>query len=266
MTSSGVERAESNAVSNDESLDFDAESIFAELRPWLLAIASRGVGDVVEAEDIVQEAWIRWHKCDRSVVRNPRAFLSAATARLSSNAVQSARARHESCTHTWPLEAADVSIDPAFVAERGEAIEVAMQLALEKLSPDERAAFVLRHAFDYPYGRIAEIIQQTQASVRQHVSRARKRLTGGQAAPISAIKHKQLLDAFLAGAHDGNLVALEQLLAADVIQAGHRRGFTPNGANLVRNASATSVAAVGPVTGVHEHRGRTEAKAAATRA
>ena len=98
----------------------------------------------------------------------------------------------------------------------------AMRLALEKLSPSERAAYVLRHAFDYPYVRIAQIIQQSPASVRQHVSRARRRLTGGDCAPISAIKHQQLVDAFVAGARDGNLIPLERLFAADVIQGGNR--------------------------------------------
>ena len=201
-----------------------AESLFVELRPRLYTIACRGVGDVGEAEDIVQETWIRWQNCDRSTVRDPRAFLAATTARLSCNAVQSARARHETYIHTWLPEPADATADPVLAAERGDAIDFAVRLTLEKLSPSQRASYVLRHAFDYPYARIAEIIQQTQASVRQHVSRARKRLTGRNRVAISVRKHRQLLDAFVAGAQEGNLVALEQLLAADVIRGGHRRG------------------------------------------
>jgi RNA polymerase sigma factor (sigma-70 family) len=192
-----------------------AESIFAEVRPRLFAIAYRTVGDVAEAEDMVQEAWIKWQNCDRTTVRDPRAFLAAATARLSSNAAQSARARHETYIHTWLREPVDTTGDPALAAERAEALEFAMRLTLE-LSPSERAAYVLRHAFDYPYARIAEITHQTQASVRQHVSRARKHLAGRKRAAISAGNHQQLLDAFVAGAQDGNLIALEQLLAADV--------------------------------------------------
>jgi RNA polymerase sigma factor (sigma-70 family) len=203
-----------------------AESTFAELRPRLLAIAYRSIGDIGEAEDIVQEAWIRWQNCDRSTVRDPRAFLTATIARLSSNAVQSARARRETYIDTWLPEPADATADPLLAAERGDAIELAVRLTLEKLSPSERASYVLRHAFDYPYGRIAEIIQQTQASVRQHVSRARKRLTGRHRVAFSVRKHQQLMVAFMAGAHDGNLVALEQLLAADVIQGRDRRGRT----------------------------------------
>ena len=151
----------------------------------------RLVGRPDEAEDIVQETWIRWQNCDRSTVRDPRAFLAATTARLSSNAAQSARARHESYIHTWLPEPADATADPALAAERGDAIEFAVRLTLEKLSPSQRASYVLRHAFDYPYVRIAEIIQQTQASVRQHVSRARKRLAGRDRVAISVRKHRQ---------------------------------------------------------------------------
>ena len=172
-------------------------------------------------------------------------------------------ARHETYIHTWLPEHADATADPALAAERCDAIEFAVRLTLEKLSPSQRAAYVLRHAFDYPYERIAEIIQQTQGSVRQHVRRARKRLTGRNRATISVSKHRQLLDAFVAGAQDGNLVALEQLLAADVIKAGHRCGPTRNDANLIRNASARSLVSPRLVAGVHEPRDRTQAKAAA---
>jgi RNA polymerase sigma-70 factor (ECF subfamily) len=196
-----------------------AESVFADFRPRLFAIAYRRLGDVTEAEDIVQETWIRWQNCDRAAVRDPRAFLAAATARLSTNFVMSARARHETCIDTSLLESADATADPAVLTERGEEIELAMRLILETLTPSERAAYVLRHAFDYPYVRIAEIVEQTQASVRQHVSRARKRLTGQHRAAISTAQHQQLLDAFVAGAQDGDLIALEQLFAADIVQS-----------------------------------------------
>lgn len=264
MTSSGVARTVLNLESlYDMPESLVAESFFAELRPRLFAIAYRRVGDVGEAEDIVQETWIRWQNCDRSTVRDPRAFLAATTARLSSNAAQSARARHETYIHTWLPEPADATADPVLAAERGDAIEFAVRLTLEKLSPSQRASYVLRHAFDYPYVRIAEIIQQTQASVRQHVSRARKRLAGRNRVAISVRKHRQLLDAFVAGAQDGNLVALEQVLAADVIKEGQRCGPTRTDANLIRNASARSLAALGPVTGVHEQRDRSQAKAGA---
>jgi RNA polymerase sigma factor (sigma-70 family) len=214
-----------------------AASVFADVRPQLIGIAYRVLGSRGEAEDIVQEAWIRWQNCDRSSVRDATAFLATTTARLSSNAVQSARARRETYMNPRLQDPVDTTANPELAAERAEALEFALRLILEKLSPSERAAFVLRHAFDYPYERIAEIVQQTQASVRQHVSRARKRLTGGEGAAISATKHQKLLDAFVAGAQTGNLTALERLFAADVNQwrRGHDRIQTTG--SPTRNAS-----------------------------
>jgi RNA polymerase sigma factor (sigma-70 family) len=193
-----------------------AVSIFADIRPRLLGIAYRVLGSRDEAEDVVQEAWIRWQNCDRSIIRDASAFLATTTARLSSNAVQSARVRRETYMGVWQPDPVDTSVTPELSAERAEALEAALCLTLEKLSPSERAAYVLRHAFDYPYERIAEIVKQTQANVRQHVSRAGRRLTGEQCATINSNKHRQLLDAFVHGAQTGDLTALERLLAADV--------------------------------------------------
>jgi RNA polymerase sigma-70 factor (ECF subfamily) len=258
MTSSGV------AHTVFEAPDSVGDSTFAELRPRLFSIAYRSVGDVREAEDIVQETWIRWRNCDRGTVRDARAFLATATARLSSNAVQSARARHETYVDTWLPEPPDATADPALVAERGEAIEFAMRLMLEKLSPNERAAYVLRHAFDYPYARIAEIIEQTQASVRQHISRARKRLTGRQRVAISAGEHQQLLGAFVAGAQDGDLIALEQLFAADSLQGRGRCGPGQIDASRIHGTPTRSHGALAPGKGVHKLRDGTRAKPAAT--
>jgi RNA polymerase sigma factor (sigma-70 family) len=222
-----------------------AASIFAGVRPQLFGIAYRVLGNRGEAEDIVQEAWIRWQNCDRSQVRDAFAFLATTTARLSSNAALSARVRRE--TYIGPKDdPVDISANPELAAERAEALEFALRLTLERLSPSERAAYVLRHAFDYPYERIAEIVQQTQASVRQHVSRAGKRLTGGKRAAISSSKHQQLLDAFLAGAQTGNLTALERLLAADVIGGGSAHSRVQIAARPTRNAPVRSLTARAP--------------------
>jgi RNA polymerase sigma factor (sigma-70 family) len=241
-----------------------AASIFADVRPQLLRIAYRVLGNPGEAEDIVQEAWIRWQNCDRTQVRDAFAFLATTTARLSSNAAQSARARRETCMAPKD-DPADTSANPELAAERAEAVEVALRLTLEKLSPSERAAYVLRHAFDYPYERIAEIVQQTQASVRQHVSRAQKRLTGGKRAAISSSKHQQLLDAFVAGAQTGNLTALERLFAADVIHREIPYGRAHIAASPTRNTSARSLAAPARSRGSHDRRGQSQAKAVATK-
>ena len=272
MTSSGLAQAASTGAQERISVEAPeaarpptAEAVFTEVRPRLLGIAYRGVRDYGEAEDIVQEAWIRWQTCDRSTVRDPRAFLAATTARLSCNAAQSARARHETYIDTWLPEPLDATADPALAAERREAIEFAMRLTLEGLSPSERAAYVLRHAFDYPYARIAEIVQQTQTSVRQHVSRAHKRLAGRERATSSASTHQQLLNAFVAGAQDGNLLALEQLFAADVIDGARRCGPARMDHSPIRNASARSLAALVPGKAGRHRPGGGQPTAAGTR-
>lgn len=130
-----------------------AASAFVELRPRLFGIAYRMLGSAVEAEDILQEVWLRWQNTDRSTVQNPAAFLALITTRLAINVAQSARSRRESYIGPWLPEPVDTSMDPTLGAERGEALELAFLLLLERLTPTERAAYVLREAFVYPYRR-----------------------------------------------------------------------------------------------------------------
>jgi RNA polymerase sigma-70 factor (ECF subfamily) len=194
-----------------------AVSTFARVRPRLFGIAYRMLGSVAEAEDIVQEVWIRWQTYDRSTVRDAGAFLATATTRLAINTAQSAHSRRETYIGPWLPEPVDTSADPELGAVRGEALEFAVLLVLEKLSPTERAAYVLRQAFDYPYEQIAEIIQQTQGNVRQLVSRARKHLAEEKRRAVSAREQQRLLDAFMVAARTGDLNELETLLAEDVV-------------------------------------------------
>lgn len=175
------------------------------------------LGSVAEAEDIVQEAWIRWQGYDHAKVADPAAFLATTTTRLAITTVRSARVRREAYVGPWLPEPVDTAADPALGAERGEALELAMLLVLEKLSPTQRAAYVLREAFDYPYGDIAEIVQLSEPNVRQLVSRARKRLAEERREPVDTDEHRRLLTAFLAAAREGDFAALEQLFAADVV-------------------------------------------------
>lgn len=199
-----------------EDLD-QAAAVFAEVRPRLFGIAYRMLGSALDAEDLVQEVWLRWQTCDRSVVTNPGAYLATATTRLAINAGQTARARHETYVGPWLPEPVDTSADPQLGAERGAVLEFAVLLLLEKLSPTERAAYVLREAFDYPYRQIAEIVQTTEVTARQLVSRGRKRLAAERRTPVSAPEQRRLLTAFVAAARAGDMSALEQLLAADVV-------------------------------------------------
>jgi len=194
-----------------------ALATFAATRPRLFGIAYRMLGSVAEAEDIVQETWVRWQGTDRTVVENPPAFLATITTRLAMNLAQSAHARHETYVGPWLPDPIDTSADPELGAERGEALQYAVLLLLEKLTPAERAAYVLREAFDYPYLLIADIVQATEPTARKLVSRARKHLAAERRRPAPAPEHRRLLDAFLTAAQSGDIVGLERLFAADVV-------------------------------------------------
>jgi RNA polymerase sigma-70 factor (ECF subfamily) len=189
---------------------------FARARPRLFSIARRVLGSATDADDIVQEAWMRWLHTDRSQVREPAAFLATTTMRLALNVGQSARARHETDIGPRLLDAVDPAVDPVFGAERRETLERALWTALEKLSPTERAAYVLREAFDYPHRRIAEAVGLSEANVRQLVTRARRHISSEPRWTVDAAEHERLVDAFVAAAQRGDLARLERLLAADV--------------------------------------------------
>ncbi|MBY8876087.1 sigma-70 family RNA polymerase sigma factor [Streptomyces sp. PLK6-54] len=199
----------------DEAVLDEAVAVFVQLRPCLFGIAYRVLGSAVEAEDVVQEVWLRWQKTDRSAVISPAAFLSSATTRLAINVAQSARVRRETYVGPWLPEPVDTSADPQLGAERAEDLEMALLLLLERLSPTERAAYVLREAFDYPYSQIAEILELSQVNVRQIVSRARKHLSAEKRETVEAGAHRRLLDAFVCAAKTGDVAALETVLVPD---------------------------------------------------
>ena len=213
----------------------DGLSAFAPVRPRLFGIAYRMLGSAAEAEDIVQDVWLRWQSINRSTVENPPAYLATTTTRLCINLSQSAHSRRETYIGTWLPEPVDTSSDPRIGAERGEALKLAVLLLLEKLSPTERAAYVLREAFDYPYRQIAEILQMEEANVRQLVSRARKHIEDGRRTSVSPNEQRRFLEAFIAAAQKGDMAALEGLFAEDVVSYS-------DGGGLVRAAGV-------PVTG-----------------
>ncbi|MEV6848000.1 RNA polymerase sigma-70 factor [Actinoplanes sp. NPDC051411] len=194
----------------------DATAVFQSVRPRLFGIAYRMLSSASEAEDLLQEVWLRWQTTDRSQVRNPGAFLATTTTRLAINELQSARVRRETYIGPWLPEPVDTSADPCLGAERGEALEFAALLLMEKLTPSERAAYVLREAFGYPYAQIADILQSTEPAVRQLVSRGRKHVAGDRRAPVAADEQKELLTRFIAAARSGDMAGLEKLFAADV--------------------------------------------------
>jgi RNA polymerase sigma-70 factor (TIGR02957 family) len=190
---------------------------FVQVRPRLFGIAYRILGSASEAEDVVQDVWLRWQVQNRSQILDPSAFLATATTRLAINVAQSARSRRETYVGPWLPEPVDTSADPQLGAERGEALELAVLLLLEKLTPTERAAYVLREAFDYPYRQIADILQLEEANTRQLVTRARQHIAEGRRAPVSSAEQRRLLEAFIAAAQQGDISALERLFASDVV-------------------------------------------------
>jgi len=218
----------------------DAAAVFAEVRPRLFGIAYRMLGTATDAEDLVQEVWIRWQTCDRSVVQNPAAYLATTATRLAINATQSAYARRESYVGPWLPEPVDTSADPQLGAERASALELGVLLLLEKLTPTERAAYVLREAFDYPYQQIAEIVQTTEATARQYVSRARKHLAAERRAPVDPTEQRRLLTAFVNAAQAGDLSALEELFAADVVSYSDGGGVARATKFVVTGADAVA--------------------------
>ena len=193
---------------------------FVRASPRLFAIAHRIVGNVHEAEDVLQEVWLRWHRVDRTTVINAEALLVTMTGRLAINIVQSARRRHETVVAPWlPEEVANHDADPLTETERGEAIDQAVRL-LERLPPSERAAYVLREGFEYPYRQIAETLQIGSANARQLVKRARVRIAAGRRRPCSSAAHSRLRRAFATASRTGDLSGLEAILAADLKRSG----------------------------------------------
>jgi RNA polymerase sigma-70 factor (ECF subfamily) len=191
-------------------------SLFQITRPRLFGIAYRVLGNANDADDVVQEAWIRWQGTDRSEVRDAAAFLATTTTRLAINLLQCARARREVHIGLPFVEPLDAAANPPLDAEQSEALESAVHELLQKLPPGERAAYVLREAFDYPYRQIAQALALSEANARQVVTRARRRLSGEHRRPVGAAEHQRLLGALVAAARSGELATLEHVLAADV--------------------------------------------------
>jgi RNA polymerase sigma-70 factor (TIGR02957 family) len=208
------------------------EQLFEELRPGAFAIAYRMLGSVSEAEDAVQEAFLRLHRALREGERleSPRAFLSTVVTRLCIDQLRSARARRERYVGEWlpePLVAGD-DADPARQAEVADSLSLAFLVLLESLSPEQRAAFLLREVFDYPYDEIAGIVGKSEANARQLVARARRHVEDAKPRfEASRERREELAQSFFAAASDGDLEALEELLAHDVVLHGDGGGKAP---------------------------------------
>jgi RNA polymerase sigma factor (sigma-70 family) len=194
----------------------DGLSTFLSVRRRLFGIAYRMLGSATEAEDIVQEVWVRWQTADRRLVRDAAAFLATTTTRLAINVMQSARSRRETSVGSWLPEPVDTSADPGLEAERGEALKLGVLLLLESLSPTERAAYILREAFDYAYRDIATVLRLAEANARQVVVRARQRIASGRRMPANSTEQRRLFESFIAAARHGDVAGLESLVVRAV--------------------------------------------------
>ncbi len=194
-----------------------------ELRPLLFSIAYRMVGSVSEAEDIVQEAFLRHHRAvaEHVQIDHPKAYLSTVTTRLAIDHLRSARVRREHYVGPWlpePLVADERTPDPGEQAELSDSLSLAFLVLLERLSPVERAAFLLREVFGYPYDEIASVLERSEDNVRQLVSRARRHVESERPRfDVSRQAHAEITDRFVAACRTGDTEGLVELLAADVV-------------------------------------------------
>ncbi|MFF8033058.1 MULTISPECIES: RNA polymerase sigma factor SigJ [unclassified Streptomyces] len=204
--------------------------VFEEHRPVLLGVAYRMLGRVADAEDVVQDAWLRWSGGDRSEVREPRGYLVRVTARLAIDRLRRIKARGETYVGPWLPEPyvtdfGDTVPDAADRAVLADSVSLAVLVVLESLSPLERAVFVLREAFGYPYADIAAMLDRGEAAVRQLAGRARGHVEERRPRyEVDPVRRRELTERFLAAAAGGDLAGLMELLAPDVRLVGDSGG------------------------------------------
>ncbi len=197
-----------------------------ELRPLMLSIAYRMVGSYSEAEDLVQEAFLRLHEAGD--VESTKAWLTTVTTRLAIDHLRSARVRREQYPGNWLPEPVAADPAPEAAAERAESLSFAVLVLLESLTPVERAVFVLREAFDYGYDEIAEIVGKSEANCRQLATRARRHVDERRSRfEPSREQRDELVRRFVAALQEGETGALVELLAADVEFYGDGGGKAP---------------------------------------
>jgi len=205
----------------------DPAASFEPYRRRLLGLAYRMLGSMSDAEDAVQDTYLRWHGVDRDKVLDPRAFLMTTTTRICLDMLTSARARREEYIGPWlPEPVVDTAaLAPDSRTELAEDLSIALLLTLDRLSPLERAAFLLHDVFDFSFSEVAKALDRSEAACRQLATRAREHVRAarprGATTPVTRsgeidAKHKQLMSAFVAATRSGDLNTVTQLLASDV--------------------------------------------------
>ncbi|MFC6063426.1 RNA polymerase sigma-70 factor [Streptomyces ochraceiscleroticus] len=207
-----------------------ATDVFEEHRPVLQGVAYRMLGRVADAEDVVQEAWLRWSAADHDTVREPRAYLVRVTTRLAIDRLRQVQARREAYVGPWLPEPVATDFGGAVpdTADRAvftESVTLAVLVVMESLSPLERAVFVLREAFGYPYAEIASVLERGEAAVRQLAGRARRHVEERKPRfEVNPERQRDLTERFLAAAAGDDLQGLIGLLAEDVRLVGDSGG------------------------------------------
>ncbi|AVT33217.1 RNA polymerase subunit sigma-24 [Plantactinospora sp. BC1] len=238
---------------NPTSGDVMSSELYAELRPQAFAIAYQMLGSVSEAEDVVQEAFLRMHQTLRrgESIASPRAYLATLVTRLAIDQLRSARVRRERYVGEWLPEPLVTDPSPAEYAETADSLSLAFLVLLESLTPQQRAAFLLREVFDYPYPEVAEIVGTDVDGARHLVARARNHLRERRPRyHASRRQREELAERFFAAAGQGDLRALEELLAQDVALHGDGGGRAPalgrplNGRQRVARALLAGISAL----------------------
>jgi RNA polymerase sigma-70 factor (ECF subfamily) len=197
----------------------DAAAVFAEHRPALVGAAYRVLGTMADAEDAVQETWLRWAEVDHASVETPRAYLLSAVTRQALNLVRTHERRREAYIGPWlPEPVTDASLGADDSAEIAESVSMAMLVVLESLSPAERATFVLHEVFGVPLTEVATTLQKSPAAVRQLAHRAREHVHARTPRhPVDRDIHRAVTERFLSAAEGGSIDALMELLSPDVV-------------------------------------------------
>ncbi|MFB6986020.1 RNA polymerase sigma-70 factor [Streptomyces sp. NPDC056230] len=219
-----------------------ATDVFELHRPVLIGVAYRMLGGIADAEDVVQEAWLRWSSASREDVREPRAFLVRVVTRLAIDRLRQVQSRRESYVGPWLPEPLVTDFGPAVpdTAEQAvlaDSVSVAVLVVLESLSPLERAVFVLREAFGFPYAEIAAALDRSEAAVRQLAGRARRHVDERKPRyDVDPARRRDLTERFLAAAAGGDIQELLALLAPDVRLVGDSGGKSKAPLRIIESA------------------------------
>lgn len=208
----------------------DIAMTFEALRSRLHGIAYRMLGSVAEAEDVVQDAWLRWHDAERASIANAEAWLVSVTTRIAIDRLRAEKIRREHYAGIWlPEPLIEDAATPEALKERADDISLAFLALLERLSPEARAAFLLREVFDADYRDVAEVLDRSEAACRQLVSRARTQLRDTRPRfAVSPQAHRKLLLTFAQAMQHGDFTVLSTLLADDAELIGDGGGHVPS--------------------------------------